>query len=751
MPLAGQDANPSPAVQALSALRANKNILRIGLSLIAILLLFWVVDLQDFAGVFSQIRLPPLAGGFCLLVLSQYLSSLRFFYVLKDNDIHISWREANRANIYGLIGGLFFFNILGQGMTRVALLSARKVPQSTIFLITVLERLAAMAVLVVAAAIGLVVLFQRISLSVESGGILLLRNVAAVCLIGVFVLLVGLTRRQRRLLGWLLGQIYSKAMLRLLLVTVAMHACTLAAYVVIAVSLRDEASLMPAMAASAIVMLVASLPISFAGWGLRELSASLAFARIGFTPEQGLFVGVAIGILAILALIGHAIWVGIRDLQRRPQDVPAPTTLSAGLPLEKFTYWLIGIGASAAALIHILVPTNTGYVNVNLGDPFALIGGLIWLSLALRMRSLTAFWRDPGIARALGAITLVLVFALVRGYWIYGPIDWALVNRFAGWFVLLGYFTSGTLLVAAVGPSGLSSMGRVLVSAAAAVTLWEVGTRILAHLFGFNLGQVPEVRAAGLAGNPNAFSFQLLMGFVAIAATAQLQQARFAGWQPILLTGFVLAGLWLSGSRAGYGTLAVLVAVFFVMAWNRGSGRAFASNLAASAAVAAFIVLAPLPIAAAMKLLFAIDSQGLMSGYEMSFDVQIDRIESFLRGFEMWLRNPLLGAGLGVFIHEYITANGIPLVIHNSFLWIAAELGTIGLVAFGMLAYAVIRSLPRLDREANPDALVIIVGIAVTMAMMSMVHDMLYQRLFWLLLGAAVAVPYTVRRARQSG
>ena len=43
-------------------------------------------------------------------------------------------------------------------------------------------------------------------------------------------------------------------------------------------------------AASCIVMLAASLPISFGGWGLRELSAVVALQAIGLTSASALLI-----------------------------------------------------------------------------------------------------------------------------------------------------------------------------------------------------------------------------------------------------------------------------------------------------------------------------------------------------------------------------------------------------------------------------------------------------------------------------
>jgi len=72
----------------------------------------------------------------------------------------------------------------------------------------------------------------------------------------------------------------------------------------------------------------------------------------------------------------------------------------------------------------------------------------------------------------------------------------------------------------------------------------------------------------------------------------------------------------------------------------------------------------------------------------------------------------------------------------------------LGLVAFGLLAFAVARDLfLRLSPDGGQTQ-AILVGAMTILAVMCLVHDMLFQRLFWLLAGAAVAMPCAVARMK---
>jgi glycosyltransferase 2 family protein len=70
------------------------------------------------------------------------------------------------------------------------------------------------------------------------------------------------------------------------------------------------------------VMLIASIPLSIAGWGTRETAMVLAFGYAGLPEGDGLIVSVLMGIAAFAAgLLGGAVWILDRG-KRRIQPTP---------------------------------------------------------------------------------------------------------------------------------------------------------------------------------------------------------------------------------------------------------------------------------------------------------------------------------------------------------------------------------------------------------------------------------------------
>lgn len=108
----------------------------------------------------------------------------------------------------------------------------------------------------------------------------------------------------------------------------------------------------------------------------------------------------------------------------------------------------------------------------------------------------------------------------------------------------------------------------------------------------------------------------------------------------------------------------------------------------------------------------------------------------------MWLDNPLLGAGLGAFIESSKTWAIEPIVIHSTYIWILAEFGVIGALIFGGVFIAMLFFTWRW--KSNSPSCRMLCLILVIFAIFSLVHDIYYQRMFWLALGLVMAKPMGV-------
>lgn len=86
-------------------------------------------------------------------------------------------------------------------------------------------------------------------------------------------------------------------------------------------------------------------------------------------------------------------------------------------------------------------------------------------------------------------------------------------------------------------------------------------------------------------------------------------------------------------------------------------------------------------------------------------------------------------------------------MIHSTPLWLAAELGIIGLLIFLITFLRIMRN--ELRQVSSRDmAGTFIILVLVAFAVVATFHDVMYQRSLWLLLGAALALSTKEATAR---
>ncbi|MHA1546159.1 MAG: O-antigen ligase family protein [Alphaproteobacteria bacterium] len=718
------------------------------------LLIYLGAQLDVDAFVRSIKTVPGLALAVMVVALLVNLagSVLRLGILLRDFGFAIGWAKIGRTAILSTIGGLAFMHVVGQTLTRFAMLRRAGVPNSTTLVVSVYEKIVSTLLLLVLGLAGLVVLFGSIHFEMNAGGVLFLKMLASLALVTLLTAWLGFAPLLRRAIASIPRQIAISNVTHVAGITLVMHGAMLAAYVAIGHSVAPQVGVPALAAASLVVMFSAALPISFGGWGVRELSAVYAFDALGIGTADALVISVIIGLSSQVLLLVAGGVSAASAARRGAASAPAAAPKNGRAQhVDMFSplAWLVPLATAGAVFFQIKVP---GFgVNINLADPIVVAGAVLAVTLWWRVNRGAARWRVPHLEWMLWAASAVIVVSFLIGWMEIGLTRWALINRLAGWGLLLAYGLTGALVVAHAGRKGFTTLLRTFTAAAVAIVLVAWGFQLL-RAVGVDLDFriAAPLRMVGMAGNSNGFSFQMLM---AVAVILALGDKRSPGWPSLLagvLGGVIVGGMVLSSSRAGLLALVVILAVAIYQK-SVGFKSAILAVLVGAVLVAGVVlkpgvgvVKADEPSMRGMVLL------GERSVFEAVNDNT--RIESVRGALDLWRESPIFGAGLGAVIETNTRQTGVPLVVHNSPVWLLAETGAVGLLVFIYLFYSVWRyawrsaSTGRRRQEALTLVLVL-AGLAVAF----LFHDLFYQRTFWFIVGACLALPVRSMRPAPGG
>lgn len=644
----------------------------------------------------SEIRYPHLFLAAFAIVVSSMLAALRLQVIAAGYGYRLSAREAVATLALGQIGGLLFFQIFGQVAARSSYLGRRSVPFAGTVLITTQERIAAAAVSMVLALAGAVYLFRRLTLDATAAADML-EAIAGVLIASIAPILIW-----RRELAAYLSTVTRADLIRIAQsvgISLAVQISMMAAYVSAGQAFGSGISLTDLAAASALVMFAASVPISFAGWGVREMSAVVALGAIGMPDDRAVCVALAVGIISIV-IAGLLAAVSTRAVENDRRAFAAPP--AGKTSPEKLLAGFLPVGVALLMFFQVHVPTANNVINVNLADPLAIVAGFMLLFSAWHSRP---DWRLSHLNFHILTCCAAMLVALLIGASRVGWTEWAVTNKFLGWFVLLAFGAAGAM-------GAKVDLDRILatVSAVGAIVIAVELIAVLLSAAGF----LKKYFLDGFAQNANAFSFQCLM--VLAATIAREPRNR-------LVVGLSLAAIVIAGSRAaiGSGVILLIATVIYIPAvWRR----------ILDAVILACVIVYFVQISGGM-------ASGTMSVLAERSASDADHYATIRAGFQMFLDNPVFGAGLGVFIAEWPAK--YQLVVHSTPIWLLAEFGVVGAILFFLpivrSAVAELRRFRKNDVAGNL-LLLIIVGFSA----MSCFHDLFNQRMFWFLLGAGLTI-----------
>lgn len=405
--------------------------------------------------------------------------------------------------------------------------------------------------------------------------------------------------------------------------------------------------------------------------------------------------------------------------------------------------------------IQVTLPIGGTGLRLNAADPLVACLAALLLAAALNGRGVRLRWRVPAVPAYAGLLTAVVLLSLVVGRMHLGEWHgWAVLNRAVGWPVLLAYGLAGAWVSTRLGEAGQRLFVKVLLGSAT-VILTVDGLPNLAAAFSVPIPlRLQDWEMAGAMGNSNALAFFILVALAAFLPMQASERPLVSSRAATFVLFVLLLSLWYTASRGGWLAGVILIAaaaLLRVVPW-----RALLVAIAATA-VAAF---GPEVLDLAVRHLFGSDMfmvirdatpghsigtlADLMSAGGTDDTANIERLMLTREALALWREHMVLGTGLGGFLAQQIGLHNQAMIIHNTGLWILTEMGMVGAAAFAAVFAVLLRAFwPRPGKEGRrPPAIHAAAFLAlIGFAAMSLTHEVLYQRILWLLLGMALALP----------
>ncbi len=722
------------------------------LILLSVLLLstgFWIAGTDKVLHDLKQFPAWVVVGVLTAFALNLAVVSFRLGRLLKYFGVTVPHGIATKASLQGHFASLFLISLFGQVAGRQAVLRRYGTPSVFVASLTAIER----AVLFVVSGgfcfLGSARLLDvsKVAAFFDKISFTQMFLATALCLLASLwfcrsgfetQLLTGMRSKQS------IGRFFE-----ITAITFVTQVLVLGAFVIAGLGLAPEIGFWNYLAAAAITSFAASLPISVNGWGVRELTAVFAFGHIGMPPSSALAISILVGLCSTAVILAEFPYALSRHGAVAGEDLHLSGNATLGrLPIEKIATWGLVIAGTVLTFFQIHLPLHGGVINLNFADAFAVLALASVATHAFFSRSLPV-WSVPKFNLLLVAVGLLLLFSFLHGVQVIGVTQWALAGRLLGWLILLGYLSMGVLAVSYLGKLGIRRFIETLVASAVVIVLFQAIIRWLAYSGWIDPSAV-TLKLEGYSGNRNSFAFQLLTCSVLLIAyfrylsksASQVRLGPFGGQRDIFLAaghGAILAGVVLSGSRAGILTGIILLAF---------AGLAGFANRRMLLRSLIFGILIWLIFAWLLPWGSQLFAEQVVSHLEVQsvfFDERSDpeRWGTILRGFEMWRDAPWFGAGLGVFIEMSSQWFKQPIVIHSTPVWILAEFGILGAAALSAALIWILVSVARAGfTKPQNRAVIMLLGV---FAIFGLVHEIFYQRIFWLGLGFCIALPFHAR------
>ena len=300
------------------------------------------VDLSDAISTLSRIDLLFVSAAVICALAQIWLASERFVFVTGMVGSRVRQGDAMRITFIGAFFSQAFATFVSGDLMRVWLLARHGPGYRASAAAVLIDRVFGIAALMVLILVGSPLLFDVLP-SLDMRASVAAVTAAFIGMIGGFIALGWLLEPARRRwpllssprFAWLADfagaaryvlAAPAKTVCALLL-GLAVHLLSVASIYLLFRGLGTTVAAVSCFLFVPFVMLIAMLPLSFAGWGLREGAMVAAFGTAGVASEVTLVVSITFGLVILaVSLPGLALW--LTGAARMPITPPANEALS---------------------------------------------------------------------------------------------------------------------------------------------------------------------------------------------------------------------------------------------------------------------------------------------------------------------------------------------------------------------------------------------------------------------------------------
>lgn len=405
-------------------------------------------------------------------------------------------------------------------------------------------------------------------------------------------------------------------------------------------------------------------------------------------------------------------------------------------------------------------------LRVNSADFLLPICGLFIAGSLLFRKSFWPRWQTPFGYWAPALLSVVIVLGIANGYRLQGEFSsWAFLNKGVGWCVLMAYLAL-TAWIATNNPQTIRNwFVKPFLIFLCTTLICEISLRLL---FSYEILQpftlldaFKEQELSGFMANRNAFAFlylsALAVGSIYLIKGTDINKTELVCFK--LLWALLPLFFIMNASRT---TLLVIIPLLmFVVFCN---WRIFIKKLLPLMLIGTLFT----PLLQTHKLAWVVNNyKNVSMGYQsLTVADQADaetisdnmykgdqlRIQVIKDSLHLLKQNPITGTGIGS-VYKYQQDQGdreFTAIIDNTPLWVLAEMGPFGFLAFGGVFFSMLFALHRKSEGMDDFNKVFahsVIFVMIGFGLFSLFHEILYSRFLWVFLGLALAVPIT--KARQ--